>query len=522
MITDSVGLDIGRTAFKAVRFRKTLTGRESVTYFRQELPGLPGSPLSEAQLADLLREFIRTNRLAGATIVTALACRDLFIRQLALPFRDPKKLLQVVPYEVENLIPLPLEEVAVDYQLLGPAKRNGSSEQDDASDVLVAVVPKATLAQHVQLLARAGIKPSLIDVDALALFALEQHLDRHGSAFPPDLAMIDLGASKTTICLTHQGHPLLIRTIGWGGDHLTEALAKRHGCSFAEAEQMKREMTAQQFEPWLTALVRDLQITLHGYETTTRTRLQRCWLSGGGSELKELPSYLARQLELEPIDDRSDRQTVCPPAFAIAFGLAVKPQPLQISSRLGMGQTSVAINLNRITEATPAKQGDAKRDLWLIGMGSLVVLLIGLADLAVGVYLKEARLSELKAALQTKFHEQFPGIEAADEVDQARSLLASVNKTIALLGGDQVKVLLLLNDLVHRLPKGLVLKMTVLTVEHTTLQMEAETDSFDSVEKVKQGLSQFPGVQDVAVSDARVGSAPNQVRFRVTVTLRTA
>ncbi len=517
MVSDRVGLDIGQTTIKAVRLRRSFTGQESLTYFKQDLPAPLEDHPSDARLADSLRRFFKVNKLAGAEIVTALPCRDLFIRTLALPFRDPKKLLQVVPFEVENLIPLPLEEVAVDYQLLGPG---GMTGPENGSDVLVAAVPRTTLAQHVHLLTEAGIEPSLIDVDALALYSLMQHLGRQGISFPPDLVLIDIGALKTTVCLTHQGHPSVIRTIAWGGQQLTQALAKRHGCSYAEAEERKKEMSAHELEPWLTSLVRDLQITLHGYETTTKTRLKQCWLSGGGSELQDLPAWLAEELELDLIDQGTAPDKLCPPTFAIALGLAVKPQRLKLGARLGLGQqTSVAINLNRVTATAEASQGTQRRGLWLAAAGLAGLLILGLADLSLDLWLKEQRAQTLRAALQAQFQAQFPGVDAgADEVDQAKSALAVLHKTLAHVGGDHAGLLPLLGDLTQRLPKGLPLAISVLTVEQTSIQLDAETDSFESVEKIKQGLLAFPGVQEVTVSDTRVGASANQVRFRVTVT----
>lgn len=519
MIADRVGLDIGQTTIKAVRLRRSFTGQESMTYFKQVLPAPLEDHPGGGQLAETLRRFFKTNRLTGAEVVTALPCRDLFIRALALPFRDPKKLVQVVPFEMENLIPLPLEEVAVDYQLLRPGGTNG---QENGSDVLVAAVPRTILAQHVQLLADAGIKPSLIDVDALALYSLMQHLGRRGMTFPPDLALIDIGDSKTTVCLTHLGYPSVIRTIAWGSQQLTQALAKRHGCSYAEAEERKKTVSVRELEPWLTSLVRDLQITLHGYETTTKTRLRQFWLSGGGAELQGLPAWLAEELELEHLDQGAVSDTRCPPAFAIAFGLAVKPQRLKLGARLGIGQqTSVAINLNRVTAAAEAAQGPQRRGLWLAAAGVAGLLILGLADLSLGLFLRESRLQELSSILQTGFREQLPGLDSGgDAVDRAKSALAGVQKTLSHLGGDRSGMLPLLRELTQRLPKDRVLNLTALTVERGTLQLEAETDSFESVETVKHALLAFPGVREVTVSDTRVGAAPKQVRFRVSVTLQ--
>ncbi|MDE3118637.1 MAG: type IV pilus assembly protein PilM, partial [Nitrospirota bacterium] len=393
MVSDRVGLDIGQTTIKAVRLRRSFTGQESLTYFKQDLPAPLEDHPSDTHLTDSLRRFFQVNKLAGVEIVTALPCRDLFIRTLTLPFRDPQKLLQVVPFEVENLIPLPLEEVAVDYQLLEPGGTDGPK---NSADVLVAAVPRTTLTQHVHLLAEAGIEPSLIDVDALALYSLLQHLSRQGLPVPPDVAMIDIGASKTTVCLTHQGHPAVIRTIAWGGQQLTQALAKRHSCSYAEAEERKKDMSAHELAPWLTSLVRDLQITLHGYETTTKARLKQCWLSGGGSELQDLPAWLAEELDLALIDQSTVPDKLCPPAFAIALGLAVKPQRLKLGARLGIGQqTSIAINLNRVTTTVQGAQDSQRHDLWLAVAGLAGLLILGLTDLSLNLWLKEQRAQRL-------------------------------------------------------------------------------------------------------------------------------
>ena len=83
-------------------------------YFHLPLPyGKPGQA-EPARLAGQLRNFLWQNGLYGSgDIVTALPCQDLFIRTLSFPFRDSAKLEQVVPFEVENLIPMALDDVAM-------------------------------------------------------------------------------------------------------------------------------------------------------------------------------------------------------------------------------------------------------------------------------------------------------------------------------------------------------------------------------------------------------------------------
>lgn len=520
-MTDCVGLDIGRTAIKAVRFRRRLSGRETVEYFHQKLPFTGEGGVDHERAAELLRAFVRRHRLGSTLVVTALACRQLFLRTLTLPFADAEKVSQVAPFEMENLIPLPLEEVVVGCVVLGSEGKAGEAGKPAASDVLVAAAPRATVEEHLKFLADVGIDPAAVNVDALALFAVTQQLRREGAEVPLDLAIIDLGASKTTLCLTHQGRPWMLRTIPWGGDQVTEALAKQHSCSRTEAEQRKRELTAGQVGPWLSPLVKDVQLTLHAYEAATQTRLRKCWLSGGGAKLKEVSAYLAQQWELEPVGPREGFGADCPRVFSVAFGLAVRMAGARRGLRVRRPEPDLTLNLKQAIAATPTADADLRRDLKLTALGAITVLALALADLSVRVSLKESRVQQLKASLNQQFQQAFGSTApAGSELDQAKAILARTEMTLALLGEGQILAVPALAELVRRLPKAVPLKVVTLSVEQGTIHLEAETTSFDGVEKIKQALTATPEFQDVTVSEARVGAVPTQVLFRVTMTVR--
>src|SRR5262245_16535577 len=112
--TECVGLDIGQTGLKAVRYRRRLSGRESVEYFQHPMPFLRPDDLEPARRVHQLRGFLWQHGLyATDRLVTAIPCQDLFVRTLSFPFRDSAKLAQVVPFEVENLVPMPLEDLAI-------------------------------------------------------------------------------------------------------------------------------------------------------------------------------------------------------------------------------------------------------------------------------------------------------------------------------------------------------------------------------------------------------------------------
>ncbi len=520
MVADCVGLDLGRTAIKAVRFRRRLSGRESVEYFHQPLPYTGHQDLDQARAAQVLRHFLWRHGFYHEDVVTAIPCQELLIRTLSFPFRDVSKIRQVVPFEVENLIPFPLEEVAVGSMLLPSAPAKGKTLREGGSDVLVTAAPKATVEEHVRFLAQADLTPAAVNVDGLALFAVTHHLKQAGALVPLDLAIIDIGASKTTLCLIHEGRPWLLRTIPWGGDEVTKLLASRMNATFADAERYKRSKEVSVVEAWFDPFVREIRLSLHAFQSTTRTRIEHCWISGGGSKLQEMSEYISRQLELAPVGPRQGFGADCPRAFSIAFGLAIHPKIVGSRFKIRRAGTDLALDLKQLTEDAAPQTVQSTRELWWWAIAGVLLAVLAIADLYAHVSLKEARVKDLKTALSASYKQQFGG-EAfpGEELEQARSKTAAVAKAVTLIDGTSAKKLQILAQLVKQLPRGIPVKVRELTLEQNTVHLEAETTSFESVEKVKQALSAAPMFTDVAVSDSRMNASASQVVFRVTLSV---
>ena len=522
MIADCIGLDIGQTAFKAVRFRRRLTGNESVEYFHLPVPYMRQEQSEPAYRAAMLRNFLWQHGLYGSgEIVTALPCQDVFVRTLSFPFRDASKLAQIVPFEMENLIPMPLEDVTVGSVLLPARESTAGTEKTKGSDVLVTAAPKAKIAEHLQFMASADLNPAAITIDGMALFSVSQFLKEEGAQVPGDMAIIDVGASKTTLCLVHEGRPVLLRTLLWGGNHLTHALAVRYACSFAEAERRKRAMAVQEVDAWLEPVLKELRVSLHAYEGTVHQRLTHCWVSGGGSKLKELSGHMAHQLGLLPVGPRQGFGASCPRAFSIAFGLAIHPNIVRPRWRSRTAGSGLALDFKASTEAASATTGVSKQDRRLALWGGLILAILALVDLSVRVVLKDSTVKDLKRGLQTQYEQSFgPGAGPGEELDQARYRVSQLEKGLSIIDGTHYNVLADLAELVKHVPPGVPMKVRELTIDGSSIHLEGETSTFDAVEKIKQAFAAAQTFQDVSISDTRVGAAPNQVVFRLTYTVQ--
>ncbi len=523
IVNECVGLDIGQTGLKAVRFRRRLSGRETIDYFHHPLPFARPENLEPAKRVQSLRSFLWKNGLyATDRLVTAIPCQDLFVRTLSFPFKDSTKLEQVVPFEVENLVPMPLEDLAIGSLILPPGRTmDGAIRESKGSEVLITAAPKDTVAEHLRFLAQADVEPSAINVDAMALFSVTQYLKDEGAEVPQDLAIIDVGASKTTLCLIHEGRPIVLRTILWGGNHVTRALAIRQACSFADAERQKRTIAVEQVGGLLEPLLREVRITLQAHEGTERGRLTHCWVSGGGSKLREIGGFVARQLGLYPVGPRQGFDANSPRAFSIAFGLAIHPKIVKPRWRFTPSPTGLALDLKSVADAASPQAGPSLQDRRLAIGAAVIIALLAIADFATHFMLKDQRVVQLKQELNSRYEQVFgTSTTPGDELDQARYRIGALDKALGTVDGTDGTILATLSTFVKQLPAGTTPKVRELTVDGSVLLMEAETTSFDAVEKIKLTLASSPRLTDVSVMETRVGAAPNQVVFRLTATVK--
>jgi general secretion pathway protein L len=153
--------------------------------------------------------------------------------------------------------------------------------------------------------------------------------------------------------------------------------------------------------------------------------------------------------------------------------------------------------------------------------GGLILAVLALTDLSVRVWVKQSTLTQVKQGLQAQFVQSFgEGASPGEELDVARYRVAQLDKSLAVIDHSRNSVLANLSDLAKQLPPGIPLTIRELTVEGASVHLEGETNSFDSVEKIKQAFGTNQLFQGVSVSDTRVGATANQVVFRLTYTVQ--
>jgi len=518
-----IGLDIGSHSIKAVQLRRTFRGFELIGFQEKEIQR-DGEIVPSDAVVQALVELFGEGRIAGDLVVTSIPGHQVSARMIKLPFADRKKMDKVIPFEVEGYTPFNIEEMVVSYHIV--------KVEEGGAQVLALLVKKDVLRDHLEILERAKISPKIVDLDALSLYTISS-LILQGIKGPFSLA--DIGASKTSICIVDGGHVSMIRSLPIGGEAITGAIQREFDLSLEEAEQGKmrhgiileagleseeENRYSKCIESAISPLVREMKQTFHSYEADRHQRVERIFLCGGTSALRNLIPYLSRELEVEtePLD------VLGAPFNKLTMGSAPAdriPHGLGLSLR-GVGNESFSqVNFRRDEFAFRSEVKEIKGKILYAGIWMLALLLLVSFDFYLKLDMKQRHHEDLNGEIRRVFASTLPEIKnIVNEVQQMRAKIEELKREPLLsseVGLEGMSVLDLMREITLRMPEGVRVDMRDLDINKGRVAITGETDSFKSVDKIKAGLQKFTGFKRVALTHAKVGTKGDKVEFKFSI-----
>jgi len=219
------------------------------------------------------------------------------IKKITLPMMSEEELEANIEIEAEQYIPFDLDEVNIDFQILGL-----NPEQADNIDVMLVAAKKQMVEEYSDLLKTAGLKPLVTDID---VFALENMFNlNYSHEEDAIIALIDIGASITNINIIKNDASVFNRDVFIGGNQITEEIQKDLSVSFEEAETLKtgtiiegisQEVIDDQIQKGASLIAREIQRTLDFFTGSNYTEITHIYLSGGGSKTKNLKETIKQQ-----------------------------------------------------------------------------------------------------------------------------------------------------------------------------------------------------------------------------------
>jgi len=320
-----VGLDIGSSSIKAIKLKKNkegyeLTGAEIVNLSSDSVEDL--DPEAKHTLyVNTLKKILKQKNIAGSKIVTAIPGDSAIIRYIKVPYMPAEELKNSISIEAEQYIPLSIDQVVFDYQVLSESEE----ENQKKMEVLLVAVKNDIMNQHLQMLKEAGVVPAAIEVDSFSLcnaYDLNSSEQSEGGIKADTVALINMGSKLTTITITEKGIPHLSRDVGIGGNSLTKEIQRELATSFAQAEELKKQQAVIMVEseelllssmpggeddkssrifeaitPALNKMLNDIRRAFDYYESTVKRKpVQKILLSGGTSKIKNIDRFLSERL----------------------------------------------------------------------------------------------------------------------------------------------------------------------------------------------------------------------------------
>ncbi|MEX0756181.1 MAG: type IV pilus assembly protein PilM [Actinomycetota bacterium] len=301
-----IGLDIGSTSVRAVE----LGGGNPPSLVRAAQVALPVGAVENGEVrnpeivGEALKELWSRGGFKGRQVVLGVGNQRVVVREVALPWLPEKELRESLGFQVQEFIPMPVDEAVLDFDVLG------EFEQEDRKmlRILLVAAQKGMIEALVDAVDRAKLVPIGLD---LIPFALVRSIGSAEAGMeletPGDEAVIDVGSDVTNICVHADGITRFVRILPSGGKDVTSTIARDLGLEDDVAERVKKGEELEGAPTFddvhrvamtrASAFVDEVRSSLEFYTAQVPgARVGRLLVTGGGSKLEGFLEMLQERI----------------------------------------------------------------------------------------------------------------------------------------------------------------------------------------------------------------------------------
>lgn len=299
-----VGVDISSASVKLLELSQGPQGYRVESY---AMEAFPADSMLEKEIKNVeavgmaIQRVVkrsRTHAKFGAIAVTGSAVITKVI-QMNSSLKD-NELASQIQLEAERYIPYPLQEVNLDFQVLGPSTKN-----PEFVDVFLAASRTEIIDTLVEVLSIGGLTAKVVDIEA---YAIERAYGLIADQLPSGgenqtVAVADIGSTMTTFSVLHNHTTIYTREQIFGGRQLTEEIQRRYGLTFEEAGIAKRQgglpddYVTEVLEPFKDAVVQQVSRSLQFFFSSSHyPEVDHIVLAGGTASLPGLVGRVEEKL----------------------------------------------------------------------------------------------------------------------------------------------------------------------------------------------------------------------------------
>lgn len=304
------GLDLSDLSLKIAQLKKEGKNLALASYTRAEIPeGVidQGEIKKEEVLIQIIKKAILEVKglpLKTKYCVVSLPETEAFIRVVQLPKMKKEEIAEAIKWEAEAHIPLSIDEVYLDWQIIQPLKNN-----QDHYDILIGVLSKKLIDPYLETLKKAGLKPLVFEIESIAT---ARALIKNDFS-PKPIMIIDLGARRSSFIIFSGRTVHFTASLPISNNYLIEEIARKLKIDKTQAKRLKFEVGLDKdkeegrvFEallPSLTELVNQIKKYIEFFHTHSLAghfkngEVSKILLCGGGANLTGLSSFLSKELK---------------------------------------------------------------------------------------------------------------------------------------------------------------------------------------------------------------------------------
>jgi len=295
-----IGLDIGSSYLKVVKLKDTKGGFELELFDMLPLPPeliVDGTIIDSLRLIDSLKELARKAKIKTKDVVISIAGHSsVIIKRVALPDMSEEELSESIKFEAEQYIPFDIEDVNLDFQILGPKEEPGQM------DVILIAVKKDIINEYISVVKEAGFNCLIVDVNSFALeniYEVNYEIEQD-----KNVAIVNIGANTINMNILKGGLSVFTRDSAIGSNLHTEALQREFNLTYEVAERLKRGELVENvsqvdafsvMELASEEIIGEIRRSLEYFNED----INEIILSGGCALVSDFPKLLAEKIGVE-------------------------------------------------------------------------------------------------------------------------------------------------------------------------------------------------------------------------------
>lgn len=335
-----LGIDIGDSSLKMVELKKKNRRIYLSNYaFSENVSEVNFMKVDDANYLARAINKVRTEAGISAKKVTAsLPTFAVFSSIISVNNVDKKSMAEAVNEEAKKVIPLPLDEMTLDWKII--PDKNGKIQTKGNLQVFLTGSPKKLVRKYIDIFKAAKLELASLETETFSLVRSLVGDDKS------TVMIVEIGANSTDLFIVKESIPVLNRSLAVCASTVTRILAEKLGLSFAQAEQFKFDLSVtlnadtneelpQLLVKTLEPIVTEMEYMLEFFQSQNKGSVEKIILSGGGALLLNLADYLSKRLNIKVIIGDPWNRVRYPeelrpvlsevgPRLAVAIGLAMR------------------------------------------------------------------------------------------------------------------------------------------------------------------------------------------------------